>query len=176
MTLGQVSEIFFLLALPFFIKRFGIGKVLLLGLVTAALRYVFFVFGGDQNMLTYGLLFMGILLHGVSYDFYFITAYIYVDKKAPVAMRNAAQGLITLACQGIGSLLGYRLGGYLMQEMFAYDQPRNGQTFNWAGMWMFGSVMIVIITIAFIVLFRDGKKRSDELTAFDNSATADSHK
>jgi hypothetical protein len=60
--------------------------------------------------------------------------------------------------------------------MFAYDQPRNGQTFNWAGMWMFGSVMIVMITIAFIVLFRDGKKRSDELTAFENSATADSHK
>lgn len=176
MTLGQVSEIFFLLALPFFIKRFGIGKVLLLGLTTAALRYLFFIFGSDQNLLTFGLLFMGILLHGVSYDFYFITAYIYVDKKAPVAMRNAAQGLITLACQGVGSLLGYRLGGYLMQEMFAYDQPRNGQTFNWAGMWLFGSVMIVIITVAFIVLFRDGKKRSDELTTFDHSAIADSHK
>lgn len=111
MTLGQMSEILFLLALPFFIKRFGIGKVLLLGLVTAALRYLFFVFGSDQNLLTYGLLFMGILLHGVSYDFYFITAYIYVDKKSPVSMRNAAQGLITLACQGIGSLLGYRTNG-----------------------------------------------------------------
>lgn len=174
MTLGQVSEIFFLLALPFFIKRFGIGKVLLLGLVTAALRYVFFVFGGDQNALTIGLLFMGILLHGVSYDFYFVTAYIYVDKKAPVAMRNAAQGLITLACQGIGSLLGYRLGGYLMQEMFAFDKPRNGLTFNWAGMWLFGSVMIALITVAFILLFRDGKKRSDELTTYQAEAQAES--
>ncbi len=177
MTLGQFSEIFFMLALPFFTKRFGIKKVLLLGLITAAIRYGFFVFGGaDQNLLTFALLFLGILLHGVSYDFYYVTAYIYVDKKAPVQMRTAAQGLITLCCQGFGSLLGYRLGGYLMQEMFAYDQPRNGQTFNWAGMWMFGSVMIVIITIAFIVLFRDGKKRSDELTAFEHSATADSHK
>ncbi len=167
MTLGQVSEIFFLLALPFFIKRFGIGKVLLLGLVTAALRYIFFVFGSDQNILTYSLLFMGILLHGVSYDFYFVTAYIYVDKKAPVAMRNAAQGLITLACQGIGSLLGYRLGGYLMQEMFAYVPPQNGLTFHWAGMWTFGSAMIVVITIVFITLFRDGKRKSDELAPLE---------
>ncbi|WP_034947213.1 nucleoside permease [Erwinia oleae] len=173
MTLGQLSEIFFLLALPFFIKRFGIGKVLLLGLVTAALRYLFFVFGSDQNVLTYGLLFMGILLHGVSYDFYFVTAYIYVDKKAPVEMRNAAQGLITLACQGVGSLLGYRLGGYLMQEMFQYPQPQNGLTFNWAGMWLFGSVMIIIITIAFVALFRDGRKKSDELSPLAASASGE---
>ncbi len=158
MTLGQLSEIFGLLAMPFFIKRFGIGKVLLLGLVTAALRYLFFVFGGDQNAFAIALLFMGILLHGVSYDFYFVTAYIYVDRKAPVAMRNAAQGLITLACQGIGSLLGYRLGGYLMQELFAYKTPQHGMTFNWSGMWLFGCVMIVIITAVFMLFFRDGKQ------------------
>lgn len=119
---------------------------------------------------------MGILLHGVSYDFYFITAYIYVDKKSPVSMRNAAQGLITLACQGIGSLLGYRLGGYLMQEMFAYSQPRNGLTFNWAGMWLFGCVMIVLITVAFILLFRDAKKRSDELNVVEPAAVTESQK
>lgn len=161
MTLGQVSEIIVLLALPMFIKRFGIGKMLLLGLVTAALRYLLFVFGGDQNILALGMLFIGILLHGVSYDFYFITAYIYVDKKAPVEMRSAAQGLITLVCQGMGSLLGYQLGGHLMQQFFAYHPARDGLTFNWSGMWLSGSVMIVFITVVFVVLFRDGKKRSN---------------
>ncbi len=85
------------------------------------------------------------MLHGVSYDFYYVTAYIYVDKKAPVHMRTAAQGLITLCCQGFGSLLGYRLGGVMMEKMFAYQEPVNGLTFNWAGMWTFGAVMIVMM-------------------------------
>lgn len=92
MTLGQFSEIFFMLALPFFTKRFGIKKVLLLGLVTAAIRYGFFIYGSADEYFTYALLFLGILLHGVSYDFYYVTAYIYVDKKAPVHMRTAARG------------------------------------------------------------------------------------
>lgn len=81
MTLGQFSEIFFMLALPFFTTRFGIKKVLLLGLITAAIRYGFFVYGGADQYFTYALLFLGILLHGVSYDFYYVTAYIYVDKS-----------------------------------------------------------------------------------------------
>ena len=149
MTLGQFSEIFFMLALPFFTKRFGIKKVLLLGLIT---------------YFTYTLMFLGILLHGVSYDFYYVTAYIYVDKKAPVSMRNAAQGLITLCCQGFGSLLGYRLGGVMMEKMFAYPQPVNGLTFNWAGMWTFGAIMIAIIAVLFMVFFRESDK---EITTID---------
>ncbi len=155
MTLGQFSEIFFMLALPFFTKRFGIKKVLLLGLFTAAVRYGFFVYGSADTWYLYSLLFAGILLHGVSYDFYFVTAYIYVDKKAPAHMRTAAQGLITLGCQGIGSLLGYRLGGMLMEKMFAYDEPQNGLTFDWAGMWGFGGIMIAVILVLFVFFFRE---------------------
>ncbi|WP_338628722.1 nucleoside permease [Yersinia intermedia] len=163
MTLGQFSEIFFMLALPFFIKRFGIKKVLLLGLITAAIRYGFFVYGGADHVFTYGLLFLGILLHGVSYDFYYVTAYIYVDKKAPVHMRTAAQGLITLCCQGFGSLLGYRLGGQMMEQLFANPEPVNGQTFNWAGMWGFGAVMIVVITIIFVLMFKESDGEINEI-------------
>ena len=162
MTLGQFSEIFFMLALPFFTKRFGIKKVLLLGLVTAAIRYGFFIYGSADEYFTYALLFLGILLHGVSYDFYYVTAYIYVDKKAPVHMRTAAQGLITLCCQGFGSLLGYRLGGVMMEKMFAYQEPVNGLTFNWAGMWIFGAVMIAIIAVLFMIFFRES---DNEITA-----------
>lgn len=160
--LGQFSEIFFMLALPFFTKRFGIKKVLLLGLVTAAIRYGFFIYGSADEYFTYALLFLGILLHGVSYDFYYVTAYIYVDKKAPVHMRTAAQGLITLCCQGFGSLLGYRLGGVMMEKMFAYQEPVNGLTFNWSGMWTFGAVMIAIIAVLFMIFFRES---DNEITA-----------
>lgn len=155
LSLGQVSEIFFMLCLPFFTKRFGIKNVLLLGLATAAIRYGLFVYGGIDNYLVYSLLFIGILLHGVSYDFYFVTAYIYVDKKSPIQMRTAAQGLITLCCQGFGSLVGYNLGGTMMEYMFKYDTPQNGLTFNWAGMWGFGAGMIAIITLIFLMFFKE---------------------
>jgi len=164
MTLGQFSEIFFMLALPFFTKRYGIKKVLMLGLFTAAVRYGFFVYGSADQWYLYSLLFAGILLHGVSYDFYFVTAYIYVDKKAPKHMRTAAQGLITLCCQGLGSLLGYRLGGVMMEKMFAYPEPLNGLTFNWSGMWGFGAIMIAVIFILFMFFFRESSGEISEIT------------
>lgn len=164
MTLGQFSEIFFMLALPFFTKRYGIKKVLMLGLFTAAVRYGFFVYGSADQWYLYSLLFAGILLHGVSYDFYFVTAYIYVDKKAPKHMRTAAQGLITLCCQGLGSLLGYRLGGVMMEKMFAYPEPLNGLTFNWSGMWGFGAIMIAVIFLLFMFFFRESSGEISEIT------------
>ena len=163
-SLSQISETLCILLIPFFLKRFGIKKVLLLGLITAAIRYGFFVYGGAEQYFTYALLFLGILLHGVSYDFYYVTAYIYVDKKAPVHMRTAAQGLITLCCQGFGSLLGYRLGGVMMEKMFAYTEPVNGLTFNWAGMWAFGGIMIAVIAVLFMLFFRESDK---EITAIE---------
>lgn len=78
-------------------------------------------------------------------------------------MRNAAQGLITLCCQGFGSLLGYRLGGVMMEKMFAYKEPVNGLTFNWAGMWTFGAIMIVVIAVLFMLFSANRIKRSPQL-------------
>lgn len=118
----------------------------------------------------YALLFLGILLHGVSYDFYYVTAYIYVDKKAPVHMRTAAQGLITLCCQGFGSLLAYRLGGVMMEKMFAYKEPVNGLTFNWAGMWAFGGIMIAVIAVLFMLFFRESDKEITAIEVVDGDA------
>ncbi|MEQ4674698.1 nucleoside permease [Providencia vermicola] len=175
MTLGQFSEIFFMLALPFFTKRFGIKKVLLLGLITAAIRYAFFIYGDADHLFTYGLLFLGILLHGVSYDFYYVTAYIYVDKKTPIHMRTAAQGLITLCCQGFGSLLGYSLGGQMMEKLFSYGEPVNGQTFNWAGMWGFGAVMIVVITIIFMLMFKESDRDIQQINIHEDNAKPTSY-
>ena len=88
MTLGQFSEIFFMVSLPFFLARFGIKKVLMLGIATAALRYGFFMFGGTESVFLYSLLFGGILLHGASYDFYFVTAYIYHTLSGSVSKRR----------------------------------------------------------------------------------------
>lgn len=157
MTLGQVSEIFALLALPLLLKRFGIKKVLMLGFVTAAIRYIFFIYGGTEDVWGYSMLFLGILLHGVSYDFYFVTGYIYVDKKAPAHMRTAAQGLITLICQGLGSYIGNWLGGRAMTT-FALATPRNGMTFDWFAVWGVGAAMVVAVMLLFLLFFRERSK------------------
>lgn len=163
MSLGQFSEIFFMLALPFFIKRFGIRTILLAGLFTAALRYGFFAFANAEYWYMASLLFAGILLHGISYDLFFVTGFIYVDKKAEHKIRTSAQGLLVLACNGIGQLLGYNIGGALMEKMFTYSEPVNGLTFNWAGMWAFGAIFIAIIFIIFLLFFKEDKNSIKEI-------------
>lgn len=166
MTLGQVSEIFAMLALPFLLKRYGIKKVLLLGFVTAGIRYVLFIYGGTTDLLMYSMLFIGILLHGVSYDFYFVTGYIYVDKKAPAHMRTAAQGLITLICQGFGSFIGNWLGGRAMTA-FQLPEAHNGMTFDWFTVWGVGAAMVFAVMLLFILFFRE-KNREITQVAIGN--------
>lgn len=162
MTLGQVSEIFAMLALPFLLKRYGIKKVLLLGFVTAGIRYVLFIYGGTADMLMYSMLFIGILLHGVSYDFYFVTGYIYVDKKAPAHMRTAAQGLITLICQGFGSFIGNWLGGRAMTA-FQLPEAHNGMTFDWFTVWGVGAAMVFAVMLLFVLFFREKSKEIGQI-------------
>lgn len=166
MTLGQVSEIFAMLALPFLLKRYGIKKVLLLGFVTAGIRYVLFIYGSTADVLMYSMLFIGILLHGVSYDFYFVTGYIYVDKKAPAHMRTAAQGLITLICQGFGSFIGNWLGGRAMTA-FQLPEAHNGMTFDWFTVWGVGAAMVFAVMLLFILFFRE-KNREITQVAIGN--------
>jgi nucleoside transporter len=156
MSLGQVSEIFFMVSLPFFLRRYGIKKVLLLGLITAAIRYGFFMFGGIEYLLTYALLFGGILLHGASYDFYFVTAYIYTDRKAPAHMRSAAQGLLTLICMGMGSLIGNQVGGQVL-ESYALAEPAGAETFNWFAVWGVGAGIIIAVMLLFLSAFRESE-------------------
>lgn len=155
MSLGQVSEIFFMLCLPLFIHKLGIKKVLLLGLITGALRYILFIYGSTDSYLFYSFLFIGILLHGVCYDFYFVTAYIYVDKKSPPHMRASAQALITLFCQGFGSLFSCILGGTLMDHFFKYDPPQANLTYHWVGIWILGAIMIIVILFLFLLFFKE---------------------
>ncbi len=163
MTLGQFSEIFFMLALPF-----SLSALVLKGIITWSyyrcdpLRL--FVYGGAETYFTYALLFLGILLHGVSYDFYYVTAYIYVDKKRRficVPLRRAYHPLLSGIRQPAGLSSRRRDDG----KMFAYPQPVNGLTFNWAGMWTFGAVMIAVIALLFMIFFRESDK---EITAIDD--------
>ena len=170
MTLGQFSEIFAMLLLPFFLQRWGIKKVLLIGLLATGLRYVMFMFGGTDSLLPYALLFGGLLLHGISYDFYYVTGYIYVDKKTPAHMRTAAQGLITLICQGMGSLLGNWIGGQTMEAM-TLAEPVGNITFNWSAIWGIATAMVVMITVLFLILFNEKSKEIKPVELQSSAAT-----
>lgn len=133
----------------------------MLGLITAAIRYGFFVYGGAEEYFTYALLFLGILLHGVSYDFYYVTAYIYVDKSAGSHAHRSARAYHPLL-SGIRQPARLPSGRRDDGKMFAYREPVNGLTFNWAGMWGFGAVMIAVIAVMFMIFFRESDK---EITA-----------
>lgn len=114
MTLGQMSEVIFMLVMPFFFVRLGVKKMLLVGMLAWVIRYVLFAFGnsGPLVFMFYG----GILLHGICYDFFFVTGQIYVDKRAPKQVQAAAQGFIGLITYGIGMAIGSNLSGWIVEH------------------------------------------------------------
>ena len=111
MTIGQISEVVFLLLLPLFFKKFGFKTTILVGMLAWALRYVLFAYG-NAGELSF-MLILGIALHGICYDIFFVSGFIYTDSKAGPKYKSAAQGLITLATYGIGMLIGFKIAGWI---------------------------------------------------------------
>jgi nucleoside transporter len=146
-TLGQVSEVGFMLLVPFFLKRFGMKGTLLLGMAAWAARYVLFAFGNAGDLVF--MLIVGIALHGVCYDFFFVSGQVFTDSKAGPRYKSAAQGLITLATYGIGMLFGFWIAGWLT-DLFAVDGGH-----DWRSIWIYPAAFAAVIAIAFGALFRD---------------------
>jgi nucleoside transporter len=107
MTLGQMSEILFMILIPFFLRKLGVKLMLLVGMGSWVLRYVLFSFGAPEQV-TWMIL-LGVALHGVCYDFFFVTGFIYTDKKAPPEVRSQAQSLLVFLTQGVGMFFGFRM-------------------------------------------------------------------
>jgi nucleoside transporter len=107
MTIGQMSEIFFMVLIPFFFRHLGLKMMILIGMACWVLRYLLFAFGATDQV-TWMIL-LAVALHGVCYDFFFVTGFMYTDQKAPQAIRGQAQGLLVFLTQGIGMFFGYRI-------------------------------------------------------------------
>ncbi len=150
MTMGQMSELFFMIVMPFFFKKWGVKKMLLIGMLAWVLRYSLFAFGDAQSSLV-SFLYLGILLHGVCYDFFFVTGQIYTDKLAGPAIKSAAQGLITLATYGVGMLIGFWVAGEITAHYVS------GQTHDWQTIWLIPAGIACIVLILFLAFFKDEK-------------------
>ncbi len=147
MILGQVSEAIFILAIPFLFNRIGVKKMLLLGMTAWILRYVCFAFGNNDNNLW--MLFAGILLHGICYDFFFVTGYMYTEKKAGEKIKNAAQGLFTFATYGVGMFIGTWFSG------FTTDHYTIEGIHQWREIWLVPAYIAVAVFIYFIFFFKE---------------------
>jgi len=152
MTLGQVSEVLFMLLLPLFLKKYGIKTTLIIGMLAWVLRYVLFAFGDGDSGLGIGMLVTGIVLHGICYDFFFVSGQIYTDYKAGPKIKNAAQGLITLATYGLGMLIGFRLGGMIVEN---YTLASGGH--EWFMIWVIPACIAGAIALLYLVAFKNEK-------------------
>ena len=149
MTLGQISEALFILLLPVFLKKYGIKTTLAVGMFAWALRYVLFAFGDTGSNIW--MLIFGIILHGVCYDFFFVSGQIYTDFKAGEKYKSAAQGLITLAVYGIGMLIGFRLAGRVT-DIYAIDGGH-----NWSEIWTIPAIFAFVVFLLFILIYKNEK-------------------
>ena len=151
MTLGQMSELGFMLLMPWFFTRLGVKRMLLLGMLAWAARYVFFA-SGDSGAGMW-MLYAGILLHGICYDFFFVTGQIYVDTKAPADLRSAAQGLIAFVTLGVGMFIGSLLSGTVV-DLFVQDGG-TATLHDWGRIWLVPAAWAGIVQILFAVFFND---------------------
>ncbi len=147
-SLGQFSEIMFLLLLPFFLKKYGFKKTILVGMLAWGVRYLLFSFGNNGDLFL--LLVLGIFLHGICYDFFFVCGQIYTDSKAGEKYKSAAQGLITLATYGVGMLIGFWVAGKITN---VYVLENLGH--DWASIWLFPAGFAIIVLIFFAFFFKN---------------------
>ena len=155
MSLGQASEFVFMLLIPFAFRKFGVKWILIVGLVAWIIRFMAFGYGNIENE---WLLYIAIILHGVCYDFFFVTGQIYTDSKAGEKYRSSAQGLITLATLGIGQGIGSWIAG-MVADMYTVNGVK-----DWTSIWMVPAAIAAVVLVFLVLFFKDNKvKASSEI-------------
>lgn len=151
MTFGQMSEVVFLLLLPWFFFRLGVKWVLIIGMCAWILRYALFALGAPDAVTW--MIMIGILLHGACYDFVYVAGQVYIDKKATPAIRAQAQGLFVLVSYGVGQGLGTLAAGWIFNEVMS--NPSDSPLVQWQVFWIFPLIFAVVVTCLFGFGFRE---------------------
>jgi nucleoside transporter len=147
-SMGQMSELLFMAAMPLFFVRLGVKKMLAVGMLAWVLRYIFFAYGNVGG--NYWMLIAGIVMHGICYDFFFVTGQIYTDNLAGERFKSAAQGFITLATYGVGMLIGSYISGPIVDHW-----KTSATTHNWQTIWLIPAGIAAVVLIFFLLLFKD---------------------
>jgi nucleoside transporter len=150
MSFGQMSEVFFMLVMPLFFSFLGVKWMLFVGMAAWVARYGLFAIGAPDEVRW--MILFGILLHGVCYDFFFVTGQIYVDKKAPVAIRGQAQGMLVLITLGIGMFIGAQLSGWLKDMIVTAEGVE--ALVQWRQYWAIPCIGAGVIMVLFALLFK----------------------
>lgn len=158
MAIGQISEALFLLLIPVFFTRFGFKKTILIGMLAWAIRYVLFAYGNGTDLSF--MLILGIALHGICYDFFFVSGQIYTNSKAGEKYKSAAQGLITLATYGVGMLIGFAVAGWITDNYKMADGA-----VNWQMVWIIPAGIAIVVFLLFALLFNDKNKAKESSSA-----------
>jgi len=155
MTLGQFSEAGFILVIPFLFNSIGVKRILIMGILGWTLRYLCFAFGNMEA--NSWMLYVGIILHGVCYDFFFVTGYMYTEKKAGEKIKSAAQGLFTFATYGLGMFIGTWFSG------FTADHYTANEEYLWKEIWLVPTYIATGVLVYFILFFKERTELSKTL-------------
>jgi nucleoside transporter len=147
MSFGQIGEVFFMILMPMLFVRLGVKYMLLAGMAAWVARYGLFAAAADTH--TTWMILAGIILHGICYDFFFVTGQIYVDKRASPRIRGQAQGFLVLITQGVGALIGAQTAGFI------YGTQKVGEAVNWQKLWLIPCIAAAVVAVVFGLLFRD---------------------
>jgi len=159
--MGQWSEIFFMLMLPFALKRFGMKGVLVVGMAAWAARYGLFALGHP-----FALVLIGVILHGVCFDFFLAAGFIHTDNKAPVAIRGSAQALFSFLTYGLGMYLGNIIGGFVVGHFTVNGVPK------WSKIWLVPAAGAAACLILFLLLWRDTPGKLEEVDPIAETAAS----
>lgn len=151
MAFGQMSEMIFLFLMPLFFVRLGVKKMLLIGMITWSIRYLLFAYGDTASNIW--MLYAGIILHGICYDFFFVTGQIYTNQRAGDKFRSSAQGMITLATYGIGMLIGFWIAG-IIAEKYTVEGGH-----LWRNIWLIPAAIALAVFIIFGLFFKNKKSQ-----------------
>jgi nucleoside transporter len=154
MSLGQMSEVLFMLLMPLAFKRLGVKWMLAIGMAAWVLRYLLFAWGAPDAV--FWMIAVGIALHGICYDFFFVTGQIYVDKKSTPEVRGQAQGFLVLVTYGVGMFIGAQIAGQVFNRFLDGDAALSLET--WASFWVLPAAFAGGVLLFFLVAFRDDSR------------------
>ena len=159
MTGGQMSEVLCMLLIPWFFRRLGVKYMLALGMLAWVVRYVAFAYGNADALVW--MLWTGIVLHGICFDFFFVVGQIYIDREAPPTLRAATQGLITFLTYGAGMFIGAWLSGKVVDAYTVAGAAGGAVTHDWQAIWLFAGICAAVALVLFMLAFKDSEQAAE---------------